>query len=52
MKYELIVYLGKDLLIALDVNKNCMQYISIDGNTTCSSDNIEYFYEKLLDYYN
>ena len=50
VKYELIIYAGKKILSAYDVTGN--KAISIDGNTSCSSSEINYFYDCLLDYYN
>ena len=50
MKYEVLIYAGSKILTALDVDKK--QYISMQGNTEHPADDINGFYENLLDFYN
>lgn len=50
MKYEMILYAGSRTLTAFDVTGN--RYISIEGNRSCLSGEVNYFFECLLDYYN
>ena len=50
MKYEVLIYAGSKMLTALDVDKK--QYISMQGNTEHPADDINGFYENLLDFYN
>ena len=52
MKYELLIYAGSQVLSALDVDGERIQYISMLGNTEHSADDVNGFYEQLLDYYN
>ena len=52
MKYELLIYAGSQVLSALDVDGERIQYISMLGNTEHSAEDVNGFYEHILDYYN
>ena len=52
MKYELLIYAGSQVLSALNVDGDNTQYISMSGNIEQPADDINEFYENLLDYYN
>lgn len=52
MKYEILIYAGKEVFAALDVGDENVQYISMDGNQTHTSDDVSGFYENVLDYFN
>ena len=52
MKYEVLIYAGKEILTALDVDGENIQYISMDGNQSHPADDVNGFYENLLDYFN
>lgn len=52
MKYEVLIYAGSEVLIALDVDGDKMQYISMDGNQSHPADDANGFYENILDYFN
>ena len=52
MKYEVLIYAGSEVLLALDVDGDKMQYISMDGNQSHPADDVNGFYENILDYFN
>lgn len=52
MDYKLVMYIGKDISCAIDINNQNQQYISMNGNMSISTLNINEFFENILDYYN